>query len=251
MHKIFANSLFIGKKIEILPHCHSTNKIAGQMLGSGEAPEGTIILTHNQTAGKGQRGNSWESEPGKNLTFSLVLNPRFLSVRDQFFLNIITSLAVAETLERELGPWVKVKWPNDIYAKDQKICGILIENGLRGSTIESSVVGIGLNVNQTSFETGKATSMSEMTLKEYDLELLLEELVYSLERQYIRLRKGELKQLKREYHDKLYWMNEVHLFESEEVFSGQITGVDAQGKLVIQIAGQDSSFDIKEIRFIK
>lgn len=251
MHKFFANSLFLAKKLEILPHCHSTNKVAADLLNKERPPEGTVILTEDQTAGKGQRGNQWESEPYKNLTFSIIFYPHFLLIRDQFYLNMIISLGISEALKPELGNEVKVKWPNDIYVNDYKICGILIENAIKGSMMEHSIIGIGLNVNQTLFSVDKATSMSELTLMNYDLNDVFNRVIQSIEKYYLLLRNGDLDKIKKAYLNNLYWINEVHLFESNGVFSGQIVNVDEVGRLVIESNQKRDTYDIKEVTFIK
>ncbi len=251
MHKFFANSLFIGKKLQYLPHCHSTNKVAAELLTKSNPPEGMVVLTENQTAGKGQRGNHWESEPGKNLTFSIILYPNLLLIKDQFYLNMIISLGVADALKTELGIDVKVKWPNDILVNDKKISGILIENALRSTAIEHAIVGIGLNVNQTMFPVEKATSMAELTLMNYDLNNVFNQVIQSIEKYYLLIRSGDLKRIKQAYLSNLYWINEVHLFESDGVFSGQIVDIDDGGKLVVESNQQRDAYDIKEISFLK
>lgn len=251
MHKFFANSLFIGKKLEILPHCHSTNQVAGEILVKEKPHEGTIILTENQQAGKGQRGASWESNPGENLTFSIILYPSFLLIKHQFYLNIIVSLAVAGALRKHIGHGIKVKWPNDIYVGDKKICGILIENGLRGTQIEHTVVGIGLNVNQLEFKSEKATSLSEMTLEQYDLNVVFNEVIQNVEKHYLLLKSGQLERIKSLYLDNLYWINETHLFDANGVFSGQIVDVNESGKLIVESNHVKHSYDIKEIAFVE
>ena len=250
MHKFFANSLFLGKKLEILPHCHSTNNVAVEMLGAGTQPEGTVVITENQMAGKGQRGNSWESEPHKNLTFSVILNPHFLAIKDQFYLNMITSLGILEALQTELNE-VTIKWPNDIYVQDKKICGILIENLLKGGLIEHSIVGIGLNVNQISFIDAKATSMAELTLQSYDLNDIFNRVIQSIEKYYLQMRNGNLSGIRKSYLSNLYWLNEVHLFEADTVFSGEIVDVDENGRLVVESNSYKTAYDIKEITFLE
>ncbi len=251
MHKFFANSLFLGKKVEILPHCHSTNEVAVEMLVHEKLPEGTIIITEDQTKGKGQRGNQWESEPGKNLTFSLVLYPKSLSIKDQFYLNMITSLGICSALRNFLSSGIKVKWPNDVYVNNRKICGILVENALKGSTIEQTVIGIGLNVNQTEFIVEKATSMADLTLMNYDLNEVFDKVVQSIEKYYLQLKHSELKSIRQDYLDNLYWMNELHVFDSNGVFSGQIVDIDENGKLVVESNNERAAYDIREISFIK
>lgn len=139
--------------IQRVPECRSTSAVLAAM---PDAPHGTVVVTDRQTAGRGQRGNSWEAQPGANLTFSLLLRPQAIPAARQFELSMIVALEVAACVRRALAgapdaPRVCVKWPNDIYVGDRKIAGILIENSLSGSGIERSIAGIGLNVNQRRF----------------------------------------------------------------------------------------------------
>ncbi len=136
--------------IDILASCASTNT---ELAGRPDAPHGAIIAAVAQTAGRGQRGNSWEAEPGRNLTFSQLLRPRRLPAARQFELSMVVSLAIAEAIDTRLPDGVRtvIKWPNDIYIGLEKICGILIENKLAGSMIERAIAGIGINVNQRRF----------------------------------------------------------------------------------------------------
>ena len=123
----------------------STNTVAIELLKKEELPEGTIIWADEQTKGRGQRGNSWESEPGTNLTISIILFPHFLKAEDQFLLSKVTSLAITDYLANRFNQ-VTIKWPNDIYVANDKIAGILIENSIIGSSFEYAVIGIGLNI---------------------------------------------------------------------------------------------------------
>lgn len=143
-------------------------------LASMEAADWTVVYTHCQTAGRGQRGNSWEAEPGANVTLSALLRPRELAARDQFMISEAVALAVADTVRHfgELGDRVAVKWPNDIYVDDRKIAGILIEHSITGSLISRTIAGIGLNVNQTEFRSDapNPVSLSQLTGLRYDVE---------------------------------------------------------------------------------
>ena len=117
-----------------------------------ELPHATVVSTYNQTAGRGQRGNSWESEPHKNLTFSVLLKPQHIIAREQFYISEIVSVAIVNTLRKYIiDQPIAIKWPNDIYVNDDKICGILIENTLSGYSISQSIAGIGININQQTF----------------------------------------------------------------------------------------------------
>lgn len=167
-----------------LPSVASTNtwaKTHAQTLNHGD-----IVVTSHQSAGRGQRGNRWEAEPGKNLTFSIFLRPVAISPAEQFVISEIVSLAVAYTLRCHLPPAiaenVAVKWPNDIYVNDRKIGGILIEHTISGTGISHTVVGIGLNVNQTIFlsDAPNPVSMAMLANHQYDLCALMNELGASI-----------------------------------------------------------------------
>ncbi len=167
--------------IEILDSCASTNAV---LTDRPDAQHGTVIATRAQTAGRGQRGNTWEAEPGRNLTFSLLLCPKGFPAARQFELSMLVALAVADVLNSlfaRLGRAdleARIKWPNDIYVGDRKIVGILIENKLEGAGIGRAIVGIGLNVNQTEFRSDapNPTSIALLTGRELALEPLLGEL---------------------------------------------------------------------------
>lgn len=251
MYKIPAKTLFIGKNLIYVPECHSTNDLAAQIITQPSGLEGTIIVTDNQTKGRGQRGNQWLSEPGMNLTFSIILKPAFISPRDQFFLTRVMSLAVHDLLKALIEWPAFIKWPNDLIVNDKKICGILIENQLRGNEITHSVVGIGLNVNQENFSLPSATSLTQITNKQYHLPSLLESLLENIEARYLELRSGRLKELEENFLGAMYWLNELHTFSSsEELFQGSIIGVDPIGKLLIDLNGKVRSFDVKEIDYV-
>lgn len=167
------------KKIDI-GTTESTNTAAREIQSDGTP---LVIVSDNQTAGRGQRGNSWESEPGKNLTFSLVVFPRYMRPAAQFELSMLVSLGIVSALETYTeGEWLKIKWPNDIYFGDRKIAGILIENSLGENSIERSIIGIGLNVNQTTFKSDAPNpiSLTHTTGLEHDREKLLDSICNSI-----------------------------------------------------------------------
>ncbi len=251
MYKIPANTLFMGKNLVYLPECHSTNTLALELSQRSSAVEGTIIITDNQTNGRGQRGNEWFSEPNKNLTFSVIVKPTFLKPIDQFYLTIAISLALCDFLTQRIPGKVKIKWPNDILVNDKKLCGILIENSLAGDAIQYSVVGIGLNVNQTSFSLASASSMKTLTNEDYALPDELSSLLEFLEQRYLQLRSGKIMELKTDYLNALYGRGELRKFADEEgEWWGLIDGVNQHGKLLILKQGDIKSYDLKEIRWI-
>jgi BirA family biotin operon repressor/biotin-[acetyl-CoA-carboxylase] ligase len=249
LYKIPANTLFTGQSLVYMPECHSTNVEALRLLQSNtQVAEGSVIITDNQTAGRGQRGNSWESEAGKNLTFSIILKPTFLHPKDQFKLNMAVSLGLHDYLTSQVTD-VKIKWPNDMMLDDKKTCGMLIENQISGQQIQSCIVGIGLNVNQESFSLSTATSMAIKKGHVFELNEGLAELLQWIEARYLQLRaKIELKE---EYVAALYGAGEKRSFKSgEEVFEGVISGIDSVGLLEIQVAEGKRYFDLKQIQFL-
>jgi BirA family transcriptional regulator, biotin operon repressor / biotin---[acetyl-CoA-carboxylase] ligase len=251
LYKIPANTLFIGKKLIFMPECHSTNSLALELCQQSQAPEGTLVITDRQTAGRGQRGNTWESLPGMNLTFSVILKPTFLAIKDQFLLSIVTSLAIHNYLAEACNDPVHIKWPNDILVKQFKICGILIENQLTGEQFTHAVIGIGLNVNQQQFNVPTATSLSLIMGKGFDLQDVMEGLLSHLESRYLQLRQGRTQHLKEDYIKNLYRFNEHHTFQSgREQFAGKILGIDEHGRLRVLIRDQEKDFGIKEISFV-
>lgn len=251
MYKNLANTLFLAKQVISMPTCHSTNEVARKMAQKPDTLEGTVIICQDQTKGRGQRGNSWESKPGENLTFSIVLRPGFLKIQEQFFLNIIASLAVRETVTNFLpNAEVKVKWPNDVLIDNRKTAGILIENGINRNRIEYTVVGIGLNVNQCSFMNPRATSLKMESGKNFDTQAVFEQLVCSLEYYYLRLKNGRLKELKAEYLQHLFGFRQKRNYIAEYKFEGVIEDVTDAGFLVVSNKRELVQYDLKEIEFI-
>ena len=228
----------------------STNSEALRRLP--ELPSGTVIAAREQTAGRGQRGNTWFTEPGKNLTFSIVLKGLGLAAADAHRLNYLASLAVAEFLEGYcVSP--SIKWPNDIYVGRKKICGILVENSLSGDGVSASVIGIGININQTEFpQLANATSLRCCTGKEYDLEKCLQAFMEVFNRLLSTLREQSLvdkysaslflKGVTAEYSD---YLRDIR-------FTGIIRGVDPDGRLRIYdtSALTDRLYRFKEVGYI-
>ncbi|MDA1267605.1 MAG: biotin--[acetyl-CoA-carboxylase] ligase [Bacteroidetes bacterium] len=251
MYKILANTLFLGKDIHFLPECHSTNDIALQALREKEVGEGSIFITNHQTRGKGQRGNSWETKPGENLTFSLILQPRFLDLSEQFLLNMAISNAIRGCFQEYI-PELLVKWPNDlVIPRLGKLGGILIENLVGSSGWDYAVVGIGLNINQNQFTSPQATSLSLATGNVYPLQELFKLLIVHLEQAYIALKKGKNAVVTREYLQYLYLFEEWAVFKAgDQEVEGKIMGLSETGNLLLELSnGQQRSFGIKEIAF--
>ena len=237
-----------------MPTCHSTNDIAAQMIQSNENVfEGTVIVTDNQTAGRGQRGNTWEASIGENLTFSIIFKPNFLKASDQFQLNVAISLGVHDFLSEFIDEGLTVKWSNDIYYENQKMGGILIENTLQGYHISHSVVGIGLNINQSKFENLRATSLRNVTKnpQKYDLSEILKKLLENLEKNYLQIKNNGYETLKMRYLANMFRFEEYHYFRRNgQQFLGKIIGIEETGKLGIETDGIVLYFDFKEVVFV-
>ncbi|RZL02360.1 MAG: biotin--[acetyl-CoA-carboxylase] ligase [Hymenobacter sp.] len=248
-------TLFTGQQLIWLPACPSTNSMAQQLQRENRASEGCTVITGHQTAGRGQRGNQWEAAPNENLTLSVVWQPTFLAATEQFLLSQAVALAALDWARRWLGAsgesMLRVKWPNDLYAGNQKLGGILIENTLSGAKIQYSVVGIGLNVNQSAFGVPTATSLSQLTGRQYDLAEVAARLLEYLEARYLQLRAGRVGQLRHDYLAALYRYRQRHLFLIDnEPTTGEIVGVDDDGHLAVQLAGGVRHFGLQEIRYL-
>jgi BirA family transcriptional regulator, biotin operon repressor / biotin---[acetyl-CoA-carboxylase] ligase len=245
------NTLFMGQQLIFLPVCESTNSEAQQLLLKNKATEGCVVLTDEQTQGRGQRGNTWEAAPGKNITLSAILSPVFLAVRHQFYLNMAVSLSVLDLLREQGLSQAQVKWPNDLYFEDRKLGGILIENTVTSHSIQHSIVGIGLNVNQLHFGIGTATSLAAEVGTQLDVKRLVNRLLELLEKRYLELRTGKTEKLRFEYLQALYRFQEEHTYRigNEEV-QGRIVGVDEDGRLALQIGGELRYFAFKEVAYV-
>ncbi|RDC66136.1 biotin--[acetyl-CoA-carboxylase] ligase [Adhaeribacter pallidiroseus] len=251
MTQFTLGTLFIGKQIIYLPTCSSTNVVASELLVKNKATEGCVVITDHQTAGQGQRGNTWEAESDKNITLSVILKPVFLSATQQFYLTMCVSLAVFDLVQQVVPGKIKIKWPNDIVTEDKKLAGILIQNTISGSILQHSVVGIGLNVNQKIFQFPRATSLAKLTNKEFNRVVITEKLLEHLEKRYLELRSGQLEKLKISYLQALYRYQSTYFYEIDGVkTTGQIVGVDATGRLALQINEELRFFNFKEIAYL-
>lgn len=224
-----------------------------------EYNHGDIVISHCQTAGRGQRGNSWEAEPGKNLTFSFVMRGLEVPAAEQFCISEAVAIAIANVLMRYADD-VKIKWSNDIYVGDRKICGILIENTLLGSKITCSTAGIGININQHIFTSPapNPVSLFQITGKEYSLDLLIKEFADELIMMIEPLRKPDYatyaKLLERLYMQMLYRGDgKYYQFALPDgaQFEARITSVAPDGKLTLTDADDtERNFYFKEVSFV-
>jgi BirA family transcriptional regulator, biotin operon repressor / biotin---[acetyl-CoA-carboxylase] ligase len=244
--------LFIGNNLVSLEEVASTNVYLKSRISESEAEvEGLVIVAKNQYAGRGQRGNEWESEKGKNLTFSIFLKPNIL-VKHQFLISKVVSLGIIDFLEDLKISTPKIKWPNDIYCDDNKIAGILIENSIKENKIYSSVVGVGLNVNQIQFNSGdNPTSLNIELNNTFDIEELLYQLLFFIERRYLLLKASNESLIDSDYLHYLYKMNQPNRFKVKgKEITGVIIGVSLIGKLQVKINENIEEFDLKEIEFL-
>ncbi|NJN42201.1 MAG: biotin--[acetyl-CoA-carboxylase] ligase [Flammeovirgaceae bacterium] len=251
MYKIPAKTLFLGKKLIYVPHCHSTNKLASEIAGEKEFQDGTVIITDHQTHGRGQRGNTWEAEQGKNFTFTILFSPTFLLPMDQFYLNMVISLGITDYIFNLFQRSALIKWPNDILFNEKKVGGILIENQISGNRMTSSFVGIGLNMNQEKFDDRKASSLRHFSGVDFSLNNELPDLLNHIESRYISLKAGKTKALASDYHERLFGAGEWRKYlVGEKEINGKIEGVDSTGRLLLETNSGVNSYELKEIRFI-
>ena len=248
------SGLFIGQNLLTLKEVDSTNTFLKNLLSNSKPlPEGTVIMAENQFAGRGQQQKKWFTEEGKNLTFSILLNPFFLNLKEQFRLTQVISLGVAKAFQNITGEGIKIKWPNDIYYNNKKLGGILIENLVQGQKINNSVIGIGLNINQVQFPDylPQAISLRQILHRDYDLRALLSDICNYIEAGYLKLKTGRAADINEDYLSSLYGLNELRQFSSNgEEFEGIITGVTAQGLLKILSQNIEKQYNLKEVQFI-
>ncbi|MCE3295161.1 MAG: hypothetical protein K0R65_875 [Crocinitomicaceae bacterium] len=241
----------IGRKIIYQDTLESTNNYTANLHLEGKIEHGTVILAGNQTAGKGQRGAQWDSEPYKNIAFSCFLKHDNLAVHRHFYLNQVISLACAGFLN-EIHPGFSIKWPNDLVFHSAKTGGILVENQLGGESIKSSIAGIGINVNQTEFGEYNATSLKLLTGKEYEIRECALMLCSHLNSWYNELKLGKLDFIRESYLEQLWLLNEKTRFrDTEGEFEGKITGIDELGQLLVERENGIKAYQNKEITFLE
>ena len=211
--------------------------------------EGTMVVaTEYQSAGKGCGSNSWESERGKNLTFSMLIHPDGIAAREQFRITEVVSVALCRTLQPYIYNKVEIKWPNDIYVGDRKLCGILIENRLQGNVIVDCIIGIGLNVNQRVFlsDAPNPVSMYQLTGQETDRDELLKAFMETLDQEWQNKTNGS------EYRELLYRKGKDGLYEDKTGrFVARLADVLPDGRLLlVDEEGKERTYAFKEVSFI-
>ena len=216
--------------------------------------EGDVVWADFQTAGRGQRGHEWHSRKGENLTFSVVLEPTFVPIAEQFAVSEVVALSLVDMLA-EYDVEAKIKWTNDIYVGDRKLVGILIEHSLASILLRRTIVGVGINVNQTEFDPSlpNPVSMTQLLGKELDAEAVLNRFISHLQRNYEVLRSGGKTELHNRYNALLYRKNEFHTYAlpSGEKFRAKIVGTAPSGALRLEEKdGNVKDYLFKEVEFI-
>lgn len=245
--------MIVGSHVIHYENVSSTNTVASALLRESKPPEGTVITASFQDSGRGQAGNRWESEPGSNLLMSVILYPVIVKPAEQFVISQMISLAVHDLVSLHTAE-TRIKWPNDIYVRDDKIAGILIENSIMGERLGSTVAGIGLNVNQTHFRSGapNAVSLALITGFSHDLQVITGQLTEMLDRSYGMILNGETATLATDYHHVLYRVGEWHRYaDSRGEFEGKIDCVMPDGMLAVHRRnGMRTEYAFKEIDYI-
>lgn len=247
----------IGDNIIELNETTSTNRFTSELLSKEKLPDGTVITAKCQSCGKGAGENRWESEAGKNLTISIVLHPEFLPLEKQFMLNKMVSLGVYDMISKLVTDpsQVKIKWPNDVYVGNKKICGMLIENAIIGNIFQHSILGIGININQEVFcsDAPNPVSLKNLNGKEYDLKYCLKLLCSCLDERYELLRNEGINPLDEDYLTALYRKGESALYiYNNEMISATIIDISEEGMLILEtMEGKVIECDFKEIVFLQ
>ncbi len=247
------NTLFL-KTIKRFSKLYSTNSTAESWVAKEKPPEGSAVVADFQTKGSGMAGNTWESQPGHNLLVSFLLYPEFLEAREQFLINKVVSLAVKECVRNFINSApIQIKWPNDIYAGNRKIAGILSRNSIVNNRINYTIAGIGLNVNQETFSEAlpNPVSMKIISGIDYNRDEVLEILGQQLESFYGLLKNGRYAFIDKLYLADMYRFNRSsNFFSKTQPFTGKILGVTEFGYLRIAVDGQIKEFDIKDVEFL-
>lgn len=221
-------------------------------LNQGFVTEGTVYFAWQQTAGKGQRGKAWETAPGENIMLSIVLQPAMLALSEQFLLSASMALALQDFFYPLAGKEVCIKWSNDLYWRDRKAGGILIENVLRGTTWQYAVVGIGININQSVFppHLPNPVSLKQITGKEWEINTLIRRLCNCVEQRYLQLNRQQAGQILSEYTQSLFRLHTPAFYKiGDRRVKACIKGVQPDGKLLLQSGPQQWCLDVGEVTF--
>ena len=244
----------LGNQIIKLSSVNSTSNYTAKLVKETKISFGTVIMADFQTHGKGQRSSFWKSDKGLNLLISIYFDSSFLNSENIFFLSKAIALAIRQCIEKITGIKASIKWPNDILINGSKIAGVLIENQWKNEKLSSSIIGIGLNVNQVVFSgLENVISLRNITSKVYNLNSILKSLCSSLDTQFTRLRNFDFFEIDRQYHSFLSNYNQWSNYEKNKInFKGKLIKVDSFGKMVLELEnGDKKSFEIKEINLLK
>lgn len=249
---LICNMLFRDRAVIRMEDIDSTNNYAANLIKLSTPPDGTVITAQEQTNGRGQRGASWESEPGENLLCSIIYYPQFLNATNHFYLMKSTALAVRDLVEELTGQDTFIKWPNDIMVQNKKIAGLLVEASWNDQKMQSAVVGIGLNINQMNFNAPHAISVRQVIGHPVELEDCLVQLIQLTDRYMMKLQSGNYSEISRLYRENLFRLGQVARFVYNDLpLNAMITGVDEEGRLRLYTdQGQNLSCGLKEIRFM-
>lgn len=232
----------------------STNSYLRNLSATELLEDYTVVVANTQTNGRGQMGTVWCSDTSQNLTSSVFKEVRFLDFHNQYYLNIVVALSIIKLLNYLNIPKLSIKWPNDILSENKKICGILIENVIKQNVLSSSIIGVGLNVNQTVFKgLPKASSLKLIMGKNFNLEELLLLFISNLELYFSALENKQFSDLKEKYESLLFKKNKPSTFKNAEgkLFSGFIYGISQEGCLQVLLEDNDlQSFNLKEIELL-
>ena len=232
----------------------STNELAKKFLAKGKVIEGTMLRASYQNQGRGQLQVAWESRKGNNILASVILHPHFLPVEKQFYLNRIAALAVADFLCLNIADEVQIKWPNDILVNGEKLCGILIENTLVGNKIENCIIGVGININQTKFQNyiPPASSLYNLTYREYDIEQCALIFHKCLMNRYKQLKEGLFKILLSDFNKLLYGKGLDLKYKAKgEIINASVQEVKDDGVIVLKVTnGKIVEFRNKELEYL-
>jgi BirA family biotin operon repressor/biotin-[acetyl-CoA-carboxylase] ligase len=243
----------IGQPFYILDKVDSTNNYAMEQVNIGTITSGTTWFAMEQTAGKGQRGKQWLSPPGENIMLTIALQPGMLPLSRQFMLSVTVALAASDFFSKHAGDESGIKWSNDIYWRDRKAGGILIENVLRGNTWQYAIVGIGLNINQTHFpeHLPNPVSLRQITGKEWDTIALARELCVCLQNRINTLHPSNYDSLLSTYKSRLFRLNQPGLYRMNgEYFEAVIRDVLPDGRLSLEKDGILLELNFGELEFV-
>jgi BirA family biotin operon repressor/biotin-[acetyl-CoA-carboxylase] ligase len=235
-----------------LTEVDSTNIYAMGQVQANLAGHGACFFAHHQSGGKGRQGKQWLAEAGTHIAMTVVLDCSFLAPTRQFPVSMMAALATHDLFSRYAGDETRIKWPNDIYWRDRKAGGILIENLIRGSNWQWSLVGIGLNINQAKFPESlpNAVSLKQVTGKDFDPVVLAKELCDCLDQRYTQVKEARFSELLDEYNSYLFKRNEtVRLRKNNTGFNCSIRGVSASGELQV-LGGSQESFRFDEVEWV-